>query len=118
MPQLGLFWESAIILEVTASADTRNPESSLSPVSHCVPALKHCIKGKSFGVPRKVFFDELHPDTKKVMDNAIKEMKRRGQPQDLRSVLAVSRSSLFQIVAMYHRTWIWQVNVSANSSSF
>lgn len=36
------------------------------------------MKGKTFGIPRKLFFEEIHPDTQKVMDDALRVIKELG----------------------------------------
>lgn len=70
--------DSAMVLEAIAGMDPRDPESSSNPVPHYISYLKDGLKGKRFGVPRKYFFEGIHPDTQKVMDDAIREIKGMG----------------------------------------
>lgn len=70
--------DSAIILEAIAGKDPRDPESSSKPVSRYTASLKGDLKGKKFGVPKKYFFEVIHPDTQKVMDKAMREIQKMG----------------------------------------
>ena len=70
--------DSAMILEAIAGMDPRDPESSSNPVPHYISYLKDGLKGKRFGVPKKYFFEDIHPDTQNVMDDAIREIKSMG----------------------------------------
>jgi Asp-tRNA(Asn)/Glu-tRNA(Gln) amidotransferase A subunit family amidase len=67
-----------MILEAIAGKDPRDPESSSNRVPRYTALLKGGLKGKRFGVPRKYFFEVIHPDTQKVMDEAIKEIQKMG----------------------------------------
>jgi len=70
--------DAAIILEAIVGEDLRDPESSSKPVPRYTALLKGGLKGKRFGVPKKYFFDVIHPDTQKVMDEAIKVIQKMG----------------------------------------
>lgn len=70
--------DSALVLEAIAGKDSRDPESSSNPVPHYIAHLKGGLKGKRFGVPKKYFFDNIHPDTQRVMDDAMKEIQKMG----------------------------------------
>jgi aspartyl-tRNA(Asn)/glutamyl-tRNA(Gln) amidotransferase subunit A len=70
--------DSAIILEAIAGPDPRDPESSGNPVPKYLSFLKDGVKGKRFGIPKKLFFEEIHPDTQKVMDDALRVIKELG----------------------------------------
>jgi Asp-tRNA(Asn)/Glu-tRNA(Gln) amidotransferase A subunit family amidase len=70
--------DSALILEAISGTDPRDPESSSNVVPNYTAYLKNDLKGKKFGVPRKYFFENIHPDTQKVIEDAIKEMKSLG----------------------------------------
>lgn len=70
--------DSAILMQVMAGKDPRDPESSSSPVPNYLSALRNGIKGKTFGLPKKLFFEQIHPDTQEVMDEAIKEIRKLG----------------------------------------
>lgn len=70
--------DSAILLQVLAGQDPRDPESSPSSIPNYLSALRNGIKGKTFGLPRKLFFEQIHPDTERVMSEAIKEIRKLG----------------------------------------
>ncbi|MDI7261801.1 MAG: amidase [Thermodesulfobacteriota bacterium] len=70
--------DSAMILEAIAGEDLRDPESSSKPVPRYTALLKGGLKGKKFGVPKKYFFEVIHPDTQKGMDEAIKVIQKMG----------------------------------------
>ena len=70
--------DSALILEAISGPDDRDPESSSNTVPNYISYLKGGLKGKRFGVPKKYFFEGIHPETQKVMDEAIKEIKSMG----------------------------------------
>ena len=70
--------DAAMILEAIAGPDPRDPESSTKPIPPYTALLKGGLKGKKFGVPRKYFFEVIHPDTQKVMEEAIKEIEKMG----------------------------------------
>ncbi|MDH7500036.1 MAG: amidase family protein [candidate division NC10 bacterium] len=73
--------DSALILEVIAGSDPRDPESQphrlpplLSPLLKEAPSLR----GRKFGVPRKYFFEVIHPDTQEVMERALRKIQSLG----------------------------------------
>lgn len=70
--------DSALILEIIAGKDPRDPESSLNPVPRYTALLKGGLKGKRFGIPRKYFFEVIHSETQKVIDEAIQEIQKMG----------------------------------------
>ena len=70
--------DSALILGAISGPDVRDPESSSNTVPNYMSNLKGGLKGKKFGVPKKYFFEGIHPETQKVMDAAIKEIKGLG----------------------------------------
>jgi len=70
--------DSAIILEAIAGIDYRDPISSSNSVPPYFSNLKKALKGKTFGVPKKTFFEEMHPDTEKVIQDVIKEITSLG----------------------------------------
>jgi Asp-tRNA(Asn)/Glu-tRNA(Gln) amidotransferase A subunit family amidase len=70
--------DSAVMLEVIAGNDSRDPESTSYPVPHYLDYISASLKGKKFGVPRKYFFEVIDPDTEQVMEEAIREIKNLG----------------------------------------
>ncbi len=70
--------DSAMILEAIAGKDPRDPESSSNRVPYYSALLKGGLKGRKFGIPKKYFFEVIHPDTQKVMDEAMREIQKMG----------------------------------------
>ena len=70
--------DSALILGAISGPDKRDPESSSNIVPNYISNLKDGLKGKRFGVPKKYFFEGIHPETQKTMDEAIKEIEGMG----------------------------------------
>ena len=70
--------DSAMIMGVIAGKDARDPESSSKPVPNYMSKIRDGLRGKRFGVPRKYFFDQIHPDTQKVIDDAVNQIKSMG----------------------------------------
>jgi len=70
--------DSAMMLEVIAGRDPRDPESSSNPVPRYTTSLGGGLQGKRFGVPKKYFFEVIHPDTEKVIEEAIKVIQKMG----------------------------------------
>ncbi len=70
--------DSAMLLEVMAGKDPRDPESSANPVPNYLSYVKGGLRGKRFGVPRKYFFEGIHADTRKVIDESIREIQNMG----------------------------------------
>ncbi len=70
--------DAAIILEAISGPDRADPESSYQPVPRYAALLKRTLKGKSFGVPKDFFFDVIHSDTRRVFDEAVREIRKMG----------------------------------------
>ncbi len=70
--------DSALLMNVMAGKDPRDPGSSKDPVPDYLSFVKGGLKGKRFGVPRKYFFEGIHSDTRKVIDESIQEIQNMG----------------------------------------
>jgi Asp-tRNA(Asn)/Glu-tRNA(Gln) amidotransferase A subunit family amidase len=70
--------DAAMLLQAMTGHDTRDPGSSAEHVPDYSLGLGRSIKGKQFGVPRKYFFDVIHPDTEAVMEGAIRAIQKLG----------------------------------------
>lgn len=70
--------DSALILKAVAGLDPRDPESSSNPVPDYISHMNTSLSGKKFGVPRKYFFEGIHPDTEKTVNDAIRGIKELG----------------------------------------
>lgn len=71
--------DAAIIMDAICGPDPGDPESSSRPAPHFSRRLKkETVKGVRFGIPVNFFFDTVHPDTKRVFDDAVKEIRKMG----------------------------------------
>ena len=77
-PMTRTVMDAAMILEVIAGKDHRDPESTSLPVPPYTALLKGDLKGKRFGVPKRFISEVIHPDTQKLMDESLKEMQNLG----------------------------------------
>jgi len=77
-PMTRTVMDAAMILEVIAGEDHRDPESNSLPVPPYTALLKGDLKGKRFGVPKRFISEVIHPDTQKVMDESLREMQTLG----------------------------------------
>ena len=70
--------DAALIMEVISGPDPRDPESASRPVPRYTSSLKGSLKGMTFAIPTNFFFDLIHSDTRKVFDEAVKEIRKIG----------------------------------------
>jgi Asp-tRNA(Asn)/Glu-tRNA(Gln) amidotransferase A subunit family amidase len=70
--------DAALMLQVMAGADPRDPESSRTRVPPYARFPKTSLRGKRFGLPKKYFWDVIHPDTARAMERAVAAIKKRG----------------------------------------
>jgi len=73
--------DSALMLQVIAGKDPRDPESHFRWVPRYLNSLLKVapsLKGKRFGVPKRYFFDVIHHDTEQVIEEAIREIQKMG----------------------------------------
>ncbi len=77
-PMTRTVMDSALLLKVMAGKDPRDPESSSDSVPDYVSSVKGGLKGKRFGVPRKYFFEGIHSETRKTINDAIRQIQDMG----------------------------------------
>lgn len=70
--------DAALMLGAISGPDARDPESSSDQVPDYLSSLKDGISGKTFGIPRKLFLEDIDPDTGKTMEDAIAVIKDLG----------------------------------------
>lgn len=70
--------DSALVLGAIAGYDPKDPECSHADADDYTKYLGKGIKGRTFGVPRKLFFENLHTDVEKVVDESIRVIKDLG----------------------------------------
>lgn len=70
--------DAALILGAISGWDPRDPESSSKGVPEYLSSLKDGVRGRTFGIPRKVFFENIDTDTGKAIEEAILAIKSLG----------------------------------------
>ena len=73
--------DAALLLRAIAGRDPRDPESQprILPRLPIQPRGRGVgLRGRRFGVPKKYFFEGIHPDTELVMEEAIREIEKMG----------------------------------------
>lgn len=70
--------DAAIVLEVIAGRDPRDPESSARPVPRYASVGDEGLTGKRFGLPRRFIAGRIHPDTQEVMDESVRLIEHMG----------------------------------------
>jgi aspartyl-tRNA(Asn)/glutamyl-tRNA(Gln) amidotransferase subunit A len=70
--------DCALITQVIAGADPRDPASSAEPVPAYAKQLKKSLKGMRIGIPENYFYDGVTPDVQACMDESIAALKSLG----------------------------------------
>lgn len=61
----------AAIYEAIAGYDAADPISVDQPVESFLAAMTHGIRGRCIGIPKSFFYDDIHPDLGRLMEEAI-----------------------------------------------
>jgi aspartyl-tRNA(Asn)/glutamyl-tRNA(Gln) amidotransferase subunit A len=89
--------DAALILNVLAGYDPRDPSSSRQPVPDYLPAADVSIRGLKLGVPRNFFFERLDPDAESAARKMIELAASLGaeivsvEVPDIAAINAISR---------------------------
>ena len=70
--------DAAMILEVIAGKEPKDPASSSRPVPPYPLLLKGGLTGKRFGLPKRFIAERIHPDTQKVLDDSVRQIEAMG----------------------------------------
>jgi aspartyl-tRNA(Asn)/glutamyl-tRNA(Gln) amidotransferase subunit A len=70
-PITGSAYDAALMLQVLAGYDAGDPGSVDAPVPDFLAAIGELPPGLRIGVPRALFFDDLHPDVAAAVEKAI-----------------------------------------------
>jgi len=70
--------DSAMMLSVIAGADPRDPDAVTKDAIDYRTLSRDAIKGKTFGVPKKYFFEVIDPETERVMNDTFKAIEKAG----------------------------------------
>ena len=69
--------DAAIVLRAMAGRDELDSTSAYAPVDDYATAMKTSVQGLRLGLPKE-YFDELNPETGKVIMAAVKQLERLG----------------------------------------
>mgnify|MGYP006293767785 CR=1 FL=1 len=70
--------DSALMLGAISGPDPGDPEGSATDADDYMKYIGKGIKGRIFGIPNKLFLENIHPDTEKVMNESIRAVKDLG----------------------------------------
>jgi aspartyl-tRNA(Asn)/glutamyl-tRNA(Gln) amidotransferase subunit A len=87
--------DAAMILEVIAGKDPRDPATAFHPIPRSADLPKGDLKRKRFGLPKRFIAEMVHPDTQKVMDETVRQIQEMGgivREIDIRHIDLADRS--------------------------
>lgn len=105
--------DSALLMEILAGADPRDPTASLQPVGDYVAAVKSgAVRGLKLAVPRRYFWDKLSKPTAECLEGALNILSKLGMkivemtPPDMEMVTAASMVMVSAEAAALHASWL------------
>jgi aspartyl-tRNA(Asn)/glutamyl-tRNA(Gln) amidotransferase subunit A len=70
--------DAALILEVIAGFDKKDPSTVKEPVKSYQSTLMGDVRGLKIGIPKNVFFEDIDPEVNTEIENAIKRLQSEG----------------------------------------
>ena len=70
--------DTARLFAVMAGHDPRDPCSDPRPLENFLPGLDAGIEGVRIGLPKNFYFEDLHPDIARAVEQACRELERLG----------------------------------------
>ena len=114
--------DSAIMLQVIAGHDPKDPTTSRAPVPDYTTALTEDIRGLKVGVPRRFFFADdprINKDTLSAVDDALKSLEDMGAHVEEVSVPMLEHAGAAQPVIMLSEAFAYhQNNLRSNPELF
>lgn len=105
--------DSALLMEILAGADPRDPTASSLPVEPYVAAARSgAVRGLKLAVPRRYFWDKLSKPTAECLEAALKKLSKLGvklvemTPPDMELVTAASMVMISSEAAALHASWL------------
>jgi len=105
--------DSALLMEILAGADPRDPTASSLPVDPYVAAARSgAVRGLKLAVPRRYFWDKLSKPTAECLEAALKKLSKLGvklvemTPPDMELVTAASMVMISSEAAALHASWL------------
>ena len=84
--------DAALVLNVIAGHDPRDPSSSSRPVEDYTASLDDGMKGLRIGIPKEYFFDVIDPEVERAVSEAALMLQTLGASVDQVSVPAFNHS--------------------------
>lgn len=105
--------DSALLMEILAGADPRDPTASSRAVDAYVKAAQSgAVRGLKLAVPRRYFWDKLNKPSAECLENALKIFARLGvkivemTPPDMDMITAASFVMISAEAAALHAPWL------------
>lgn len=105
--------DSALLMEILAGADPRDPTASTLPVDAYVKAAQSgAVRGLKLAVPRRYFWDKLNKPSVECLENALKVFSKLGvkivemTPPDMEMITAAAFVMISAEAAALHAPWL------------
>lgn len=105
--------DSALLMEILAGADPRDPTASSLPVGNYVAAARSgAIRGLKLAVPRRYFWDKLSRPSAECLEAALKVYAKLGvkivemTPPDMDMITAAAMVMVSAEAAALHASWL------------
>lgn len=105
--------DNALLLELLAGADPRDPTASGRPVGRYVAAARSgAVRGLKLAVPRRYFWDKLNKPSAECLEQALKVLSKLGVkivemvPPDMAPITAAANILVSAEAAALHGNWL------------
>lgn len=103
--------DTTILLQTISRHDPHDPSSMRKPVPNYLRALNGHIRGLRMGIPRVLFFDDLHPEVEELVRKAVIVLEELGAiTVDISLPTAVcskeAKVTTFAEAAAIHGRWL------------
>lgn len=105
--------DSALLMEILAGADPRDPTASSLPVDAYVKAAQSgVVRGLKIAVPRRYFWDKLNKPSAELLEGALKVFAKLGvkiiemTPPDMEMITAASFVMVSAEASALHASWL------------
>lgn len=105
--------DSALLMEILAGADPRDPTASSLPVDAYVKAVQSgAVRGLKIALPRRYFWDKLNKPSAELLEGALKVFVKLGvkiiemTPPDMEMITAASFVMVSAEASALHASWL------------
>jgi aspartyl-tRNA(Asn)/glutamyl-tRNA(Gln) amidotransferase subunit A len=105
--------DSALLLQIVAGADPRDPTASTQPVEDYLKAARSgAVRGLKLAVPRRYFWDRLNRPSAELLEQALKIFAKLGVkiveivPPDMEAATAAANVIVSAEAAALHGNWL------------